>query len=271
MTEPLTLTDLHSHLVPGVDDGSRTLEESLEGLGRMWDAGIRRVVTTPHLDASLTRQPGGLEGRLSAMDRAFERLQGAAAQAHPDLELHRGHEVMLDLPDPDLSDPRLHLANGPFVLVEWPRLTVPPATGEVLGRLRDAGVVPVIAHPERYRGMSHRFRLAEIWRQEGAVLQVNYGSLVGRYGSEPRALAFRLLERGWADCLSTDFHGRPHLDLFLEPVRTLFHERGAEDEFRLLAAVNTARILEGKEPRPVPPIAPDRRLWSRLRGFLGAE
>lgn len=266
-----SFTDLHSHLVPGVDDGSRTLDEALEGLGRMREAGIVRVVTTPHLDASLTREPGALQPRLSQIDESFRLLAEAVAERFPDMELRRGQEVMLDVPDPDLSDLRVHLAETRYVLVEWPRLTVPPGTAEVLARLRDMGVTPVVAHPERYRGMSERLRLADVWRREGAVLQVNYGSLVGRYGAGPRAVAFRLLEQGWVDCLSTDFHGRPHQELFFQNAREVFEARDAADEFELLAAVNTGHVLDGEPVQMVPPIPPDRRLWSRLRGLLGAE
>ena len=270
MSESLTFADLHSHVVPGVDDGSRSLADSLEGIGRMWEMGVRRMVTTPHLDGSLTRDRGALELRLSAVDEAFRTLHAAAAERFPELELGRGHEVMLDIPDPDLSDPRMHLGETSFVLIEWPRLMVPPATKETVARLRNGGVTPVIAHPERYRGITQRLGLAEVWRKEGAVLQVNYGSLLGRFGAEARSVAFRLLERGWVDCLSSDFHGRPHLEVFLDRGAELFARRDAMEVFELLAATNTNRITDGKLPLEVPPIRPDRRLFSRLRGLLGA-
>ena len=126
MSDSPTFVDLHNHLVPGVDDGSRTLDDALEGLGRMWELGIRRVVTTPHLDASLTREPGAFEPKLAVVDEAFRKLTQASGEQWPDLEIGRGHEVMLDIPDPDFSDPRLHLAGSQYVLIEWPRLMLPP-------------------------------------------------------------------------------------------------------------------------------------------------
>lgn len=269
MSESPAFADLHSHLIPGVDDGSRTLEESLEGLGRMWDMGIRRVVTTPHLDASLTRELGALELKLAAVDEAYARLAEAAHERFPELPLGRGHEVMLDIPDPDLSDTRLHLGGTDFVLVEWPRLMIPPATRETVARIRAMGITPVIAHPERYRGMADRLRLAYGWKNEGAVLQMNHGSLLGRYGSEARSVAHRLLEEGWVDCLSSDFHGRPHLEVYLDRSAQLFLERDAADVFELLAATNPSRIMDGEAPLEVPPIKPNRRLMARIRGFLG--
>ena len=188
-------TDLHSHLVPGVDDGSRTLADSADGLQKLWDAGVRRLVTTPHLDGSLTRDREMLETRLHEVDVAWEALRDLGSRSFPDLEIHRGHEVMLDIPDPDLSDARLFLSDSPYVLVEWPALSVPPSTVPVLERLVESGVNPILAHPERYRGLDKGMFYPGEWRSGGALLQVNFGSLVGKYGELPRRRAITLLER----------------------------------------------------------------------------
>lgn len=265
--DPEGLTDLHSHLVPGVDDGSRTLQEALEGVGRMYEAGVRKIVTTPHLDGSLTQDPQGLEERLEEMDRSWFPLVESAGSQFPDMELQRGHEVMLDVPDPDLSEIRLHLAGTRFVLVEWPWLGVPPGTLRVLGRLKEVGAAPVLAHPERYRGLED-LALAGDWRRAGAFLQVNYGSLVGRYGEVPQQRAFTLLERGWVDLFSSDFHGRPQASLDLEGARDVMTELGGEEQFDVLARVNTFRLLRGQEPVPAPPLVVERGFWDKLRSFF---
>jgi len=256
------ITDLHSHLVPGVDDGARTLEDALEGLGRLWDAGVRTLVTTPHLDASLTRSPGQLEARLQEIDAGWEVLKPAAKKAFPSLVLLRGQEVMLDIPDPVFTDSRVRLGETPYVLVEWSRLQVPPATGPVLSRLRDLGVGVVLAHPERYRGMDAELATAGEWRSMGALLQVNYGSLAGRYGDGPRRRAFTLLERGWADLFSTDFHGRPHLHLYIREAAEILEAMGGLHQYDILARENPSRLLEGRTLLAVPPISE-----KRARGF----
>ncbi|MFC1575140.1 tyrosine-protein phosphatase [Gemmatimonadota bacterium] len=261
-------TDLHSHLVPGVDDGSRTLEDALEGIGRLRALGVGRLAVTPHLEGSLTRNPEALEYRLQEMESCWRSLVEGVAGAFPDVEMQRGYEVMLDVPDPDFSDPRTRLAGTDFVLAEWPRLQIPPSTPEVLDRLRNAGIRPIVAHPERYHGLDGELNLPGEWKRMGACLQVNYGSLAGRYGDAPRDRAFTFLERGWVDLFSTDFHGRPHLSIYLGEAREALSELGGEEQFDLLARVNPSRVLMGDAPLPVPPLELKQGFWEKLRSLL---
>jgi protein-tyrosine phosphatase len=261
-------TDLHSHLVPGVDDGSRNLDDVLEGVGRMVDRGVTTIVTTPHLDGSLTLESGALERRLSRMDAAFEEARAAVARVHPELRFLRGHEVKLDCPDPDLSDPRLRLADSDFVLVEWPGLLIPPGTPRVLKALRSQGREFLIAHVERYRGYDEGMTILERWREEEVFFQVNHGSLAGRYGTEARKRALRMLQEGWVDCLASDFHGRPDLRLYLTAARRLFRELEAEEAWTLLTEVNPARIAANEKPLPVPRLTMPRGMWERLTSLF---
>lgn len=264
------ITDLHSHLVPDVDDGAQSVEDTLASVERMTWVGVRRIITTPHINASLTLNPAELNLRLEQVTVAWDGARGAVVEAFPEVEFLRGHEVMLDHPDPDLSDERLHLAGSPFVLVEWPRMQIPPQTGRAVARLASTGVVPVIAHPERYVGMMQQLHLAGEWRRQGAVLQVNHASLSGRYGKDAETAAFRILKRGWADVLSTDFHGRDHLKLYIREAREIFGMLGAGEQFELLTVVNPGRIADGLRPQPVPAIipSPPPGVWRRVRGFF---
>ncbi len=258
------ITDLHSHLVPGVDDGSRTTEDALEAVQRMIDREVSTIVTTPHLSGLLTRRRDDLETRLADVDRAFAEVSAAIRARHPELTFLRGHEVMLDCPDPDLSDQRLRLASSDVVLVEWPGLRIPLETPRVLERLQRQGVRLLIAHVERYRGYDEELALVEAWRAEGAMLQANYGALCGRYGEDAKVRMLRMLERGWVDCLASDFHGRPHLRVHMECARRVFEELHADEAWRLLTRVNPARIVGGAKPLPVPPIEGEPGLLGKV-------
>jgi protein-tyrosine phosphatase len=256
--------DLHSHLMPGVDDGARSLDEALQALARFQAAGVTRLATTPHLDGSLTLQPGQLESRLGELDAAWGRLVTARRENGP--EIGRGTEVRLDIPGPDLGDERLRLGGTSFVLVEFPFMAIPPRSPEVLAGIRSQGYVPVVAHPERYDGAGSSLETLGAWRRAGAYLQVNCGSLLGRYGKPAREVAWRLLERGAADLLASDNHSRG-------PVQNgecmaLLEEMDAGEQASLLLTVNPGRLLDDELPLPVAPVVSRSGFWQRFTHML---
>lgn len=269
--DPTSLVDLHNHLVPGVDDGARDIAATLHSVERMTRLSIRRIITTPHVDGSLTLDAGRLDKRLSSVTDAWAKAAAAVGQSFPEVEFRRGHEVMLDVPDVDFSDPRIRLAGTSFVLIEWPRLHLPPGTPRVLARIRAAGYRPIVAHPERYAGIDAQIELAERWREAGAYLQVNYGSLAGRYGERAQTSAFRLLRRGWVDYFSSDFHGHPSLEIYKNEAWAVLEELGAGEALVALCRTNPARVLTDEEPLRVPAMPEERGFWARLRDFLTRE
>ncbi len=265
--------DLHSHLVPGVDDGAGSVDDALEGLKRMHATGISVVVTTPHLEGSVTLLPERFKVRVEEFDEAFQRLLVRMEDELPGIEISRANEVALDHPEPDLTAPSLRLGEGQYVLVEWPRLRVPSSSTRVLQRLSEQNVGLLLAHPERYRlGDGAMERMAE-WKEAGACFQVNYGSLVGAYGPDARRRGLELLARGWVDCLATDFHGRPALRLFISEAMEGILDRGEEREdsvevWRLLSRTNPERIFRGEVPAPVRPLGRGEGIWQRLTSLF---
>lgn len=257
------IVDLHNHLIPGVDDGAVDLDQSRNALTAMQDAGVTSLVATPHLRGSLTLEPQALDARLAEIDEGWAQLTGLAESEFPGMTLGRGVEIMLDTPRPDLSDPRLRLDGGEFALVEFPFMVVPPRSAEVISELRLQGWRPVIAHPERYAGVDPKLEIVEEWRRAGAILQVNVGSLVGRYGESARKLAHSLLERGWISLLASDYHTRERLTIGAAVARLT--ELGAAEEAHQLLVSNPRRILKGESLLPVQPIKMQQTLWDRLR------
>lgn len=278
MTVPSGIVDLHSHLIPGVDDGSETVEGALDALRAMADDGVVRLVTTPHLNAHLTRDAEILSERLDEIDVSLGNLRAAMADDATDLpELLRGHEVALDDPQPVFEDPRLRLAQTDFVLVEWAYMKLPVgrATIEVLDRIVAAGWIPVLAHPERYKGVAEHLPLVEAWRKAGALLQVNHGSILGAYGRQVQANARYLLDRGFADVLSSDYHGWAGRPPGVSDVREWFDELDRHDVFEILTRHNPGRLLAGELPSPVPALSTEggesAGILERLRRrFLGS-
>ncbi|HYR11856.1 MAG TPA: CpsB/CapC family capsule biosynthesis tyrosine phosphatase [Longimicrobium sp.] len=259
------MIDFHNHLIPGVDDGAASLDQSRASLEAYRAQGVRAVVATPHLNASLADSPPALEAYLARVDEGWESLRALGAAEFPEVRLERGFEVMLDTPSPRLADPRLRLAGTSLVLVEFPFMSVPPNAEGTLFALKVAGWTPVIAHPERYSNADAGGQAAEGWKRVGALLQVNAGSVLGRYGPEARERAWTLLERGLADYVASDYHARG--PLHLAACREALAAAGGEAQARLLMEENAGRLLAGEQPLPVEPLRRRARtLWSRLFG-----
>ena len=266
--DPTAFADIHSHLVPGVDDGARTIEDTLASVETMTRLGIRKILTTPHLDGSLTLDPEAIEERLSEVDQAFDLAATAVDRDFPEVEFRRGHEVMLDVPEVDFSDPRVRLAGTSFVLIEWPRLHVPPGTTNVLERIVREGYRPIIAHPERYIGVDRSLGVVAKWKGVGAYLQVNYGSLLGRYGSNARTIAMQLLHRGWADYLASDFHAQSGARLYFQEAWERLEALRAGESLTHMCLTNPGRIFRDEPPLPVPAIPPETGFWARVKGMM---
>jgi len=261
--------DLHSHLIPGVDDGAQSIEDSLDAVDQLLRAGVRRIVTTPHLKASLADTPDKFETYLGRVDDAWQKVHSVVSKRFPEVDFHRGFEVAVDKPDADLSDPRLRMAGTSFVLIEWPNLQVPPETERVVRRIRDCGIKPIIAHPERYGGVDPTLAVVGRWREAGAYVQVNHGSLVGRYGKDAQHAAMDLLKRGWVDFLSSDFHARTGLKPYIHEAREALTDVGAAEQFSALTGTNPTRLLADEEPVPVQPFFVTPGLWGRVMGLFG--
>jgi protein-tyrosine phosphatase len=245
--------DLHSHLLPGVDDGSPSLDNSLRVLERFVGEGIAEVACTPHLNATDARvAPVEVHRRLLA------ELRYAAGNA---IRLHEGFEIMLDQPGCDLRLPGLALGGSRAVLVEFPRNALPDgATGELL-RIRTSGLIPVVAHPERYRGIS--IDKLHIWRDVGAVIQGDGMMLLssGQMAEMSRAM----LRAGVFDILASDNHGDRRS---LATVRLWLKEMGADSQGRLLTEENPRRLLRNEMLERVPPLPSQTGLWQRLRALF---
>ncbi len=257
------MIDFHNHLIPGVDDGATDLAQALDGLKAMESEGVHTIITTPHFEGSLTHNPDAFAARMAELDTAWNALSGLVETQFPLLRLARGVEVRLDTPDPDLSDARLRLGGSSFVLVEFDRFTIPPGSTEALFKLKRRGITPILAHPERYSGIRRGMDLVEEWRKVGCYLQVNSGSLLGRYGDTAYQVALKLLERGCVDYLSSDYHarGRPAV----RQARDLLLDMGGEEQAELLTLRNPGRILNNEPPLDVPPLQPRRAWWRRLQ------
>lgn len=199
------MTDWHCHILPGVDDGVRTMDESISILKSYEEAGIAEVWLTPHIMEDVPNTTDFLRQR-------FVELQD---RYHGSVKLYLAAENMLD----NLFEERLQKndllplgKDGKHLLVETSYFNPPMGLTNILLRIKAKGYYPLLAHPERYNYMdsfSYYLRLREM----GVKFQINLMSLYGHYGSNVRDKALRFILEGYCDYFGTDLHRCEHLDI----------------------------------------------------------
>ena len=214
-------TDMHSHLLPGLDDGAKTVEQSVALLRELRALGYRKLVMTPHIMGDFYKNtPEGIRAALATM-------QSAAAEAGlTDVELHCAAEYYLDewfSQRLDRGDELLTFGGDRrYLLFETSYINEPFNLAETVFRLQSMGYQPVLAHPERYTYFYGRFDDLKKVRENGVLLQLNLNSLAGYYSSSAKRVAEKLIDAGMIDMVGTDAHNVKHTNTLRE--KTLLAE-----------------------------------------------
>ncbi len=223
-------TDVHSHFIPGIDDGAQTLEQSLELIAAMHAMGYTKVITTPHVMADGFRNTpeiilGGLEKvRTALVEHGIPVTIDAAAEYYLDHELERlvmARNVLTFGGDRNL------------LLFELPFISEPSILLPVVFSMQTQGYRPVLAHPERYTFWYQDISRMEQLKDRGVLFQLNTVALSGAYGPMARKAAERMIDLGWYELVGSDCHGLDH-------VRALEGSRSAPHLHKLL---NSGKLL----------------------------
>ena len=193
------MVDLHSHFLPGVDDGAQTLEESLEMLHLAAASGTTDIVATPHANSEFTFDPAVIE-------QLFRDLAGKTAgliSLHKGCDFHLNFDNLMDA----LDSPAKYTVNGGrYLMVELPDLVSLSAMQTALSRLLNVRIIPVITHPERNPSVQPRLKELEAWVRSGCLLQVTGQSLLGRFGSSAQRAGESLLNSDLVHFIASDAH-----------------------------------------------------------------
>jgi protein-tyrosine phosphatase len=239
------MIDIHTHVLPGVDDGAGYLDESLEMLSLAEDSGVKVLVTTPHCNI-----PGEFDNYVSPdLDKLWHHVRDRAKEAGIGVKLCRGMEIFATEELPELlSEKRVWTLNGTdYFLTEFDFGEDPDFCRYILRRCRDRGFRPVIAHPERYFFVQENPEIAYEWCRAGYGLQVNKGSLLGKFGRQTEATAHLLMEHGLAACVASDAHTSRMRSTHMGEIKEFLTEEYGADYTRLLLVENPLRIITGKE------------------------
>lgn len=211
--------DMHSHLVPGIDDGVKTLDDTLIVLSRMKQMGYRKVITTPHINFDY--YPNTREGIL----RGFGAVQEMADRLDLGLELGVAAEYFVDEHFLSLlAKKELMPIHENYVLIEFPFMHKPNNVQHILFDLQSNGYIPVVAHFERYLYWHNQFEVVYQLKEWGGKIQMNLNSISGHYSKEIKVQAEKLIRSGVIDFVASDCHRIEHVQLMENlPQLNLFH------------------------------------------------
>lgn len=195
--------DIHCHLLPGIDDGSRTMEETISILKEAESDGVEEIVLTPHYIEN-TRYNCSNQNKKELINKLKEQVE----KENINIKLYLGNEVYINDNLVDLMTNReiMTINNSRYLLLEFPLTQVYQNSKEILYGLVTMGCVPILAHPERYYEFQKNPNLAEEYVRMGILLQGNYKSLFGKYGRQAKKTLKIFLKKGLITILGSDTH-----------------------------------------------------------------
>ncbi|MCU0400952.1 MAG: capsular biosynthesis protein [Algoriphagus sp.] len=232
--EPLDLTwlqvDMHSHLIPGIDDGSKSMDESLDLIQRLADFGLRKIITTPHIMSEYYRNTPEI------IRLGLEDLQKAAKSSGIQIEIEAAAEYYMDeiFLEKVKSEEPLLTFGASFILVETGFINKPQMLLDIIFHLEMAGYKPILAHPERYQYLLTDKILQDELIERNLLFQVNLLSLTGFYSKQVKDFGETLIERNAVALLGTDCHNARYLDM----LETLPKQQKIYEKIKKLELIN---------------------------------
>lgn len=199
-------TDIHSHFIPGIDDGAQTLQQSLELLTSMAELGYRKVITTPHSMAD------GYKNSPEIILGGLEKLRAGVRDAGINIEVDAAAEYYLDhaLEQNVMAEKVLTFGSN-YLLFELPFIGEPAMLRQVVFQMQTQGYRPVLAHPERYSFWHNEFERFTDLKDRGVMFQLNMVALSGAYGPQTKQLAERMIDAGYYELVGSDCHNMNHV------------------------------------------------------------
>ncbi len=206
--------DMHSHFIPGIDDGAKTIEDSVQMITGMHKMGYKKVITTPHIMSDFYKNTpeiilSGLENVKAALKVADIPIEVGAAS-----EYYLDHDFEHKLNEGNL----LTLGNSKYLLFEISYMNPPDNLYHVIFKMLTLGYKPVLAHPERYNFWHKEFDKYESLIDKGVLLQMNINSLTGYYSVATKKIAEQMIDKNMISFLGTDCHHIGHINLMKDVV-----------------------------------------------------
>lgn len=259
------IVDIHTHILPYVDDGAESWDDSLELLGQAESQGVLAMVATPHI---LSENDYRIEEDIISK---YRELKKRARENNLKIQLYLGCEIYAQ---PDMTlDHKISTYNNnkKYFLVEFPMTSIPRFVAEKFFNFILAEKIPVIAHPERNAGFINKPSLAYEFVQRGALLQINAMSLLGKHGSKSKALAHQLISHNLAHFIASDTHDPERRSVRMAECYNLVVDQWGQDKAKSLFYDNPAKVIKGvkiESPEPIPLQDEQKQpFWKKMKLF----
>jgi len=212
------IVDMHSHVLPGIDDGAQTPEESVALVKRLMDLGIKKIIATPHVMADYYKNTP------ETIKNALDILKAELVKEELTIEIEAAAEHYFDETfEPRIDNERLMTMGNKYVLFEFSFVNQPPNVTQAIQKMVSIGYKPILAHPERYAFMEiGQLKKLHTW---GCSLQLNTISLTGYYGKDAKNKAEELVDNNMVDFISSDMHHLRHADALQNALRLPYLEK----------------------------------------------
>ncbi len=252
------MVDIHSHILPGLDDGAPNARTSVEMLRIAAESGTTDIVATPHANLTYSFEPDTIRRKVDQLTEMTARRP----RIHWGCDFHLSYDNIRDA----IANPTKYTINNRrYLLVEFSDLLIFKNSTEIFDTLMTAGMIPIITHPERNWLLQHRLAELEEWVSRGVLLQVTALSFTGRFGRAAKKFSETLLERGLVHFVASDAHDPEDRTPYMADVYDLIARRYGERWAERLFVTNPRATLSGdavEGGRAEDP--PRRRKWYRL-------
>ena len=246
------MIDIHTHVMPGVDDGAKNMRMALEMIAKSYDEGVDTVIATPHC------MPGVYNNIFNeSLARKWNILYATVKEAGIPVHLRKGMEVLISERSMKLIREKKvwTLNNSDYLLVEFAFDEDPVWCTEKLKEVAEEGYIPIIAHPERYDFVQRHRDIVYDWYCEGYGIQVNKESLLGQFGRREKQTADSLLRHNIVTCVASDAHRVDRRTPGMKDVFEYLNDTYGGEYTHMLTKANPARIVNGKPMvgyKPIP-------------------
>ena len=239
------IIDIHSHILPGIDDGAQTLDDAIALAKYAVARGITHSVITPHI------HPGRYDNDVDTISAAFNLLQNEIKEQNITLKIAYAAEVRISVEMMDLINqnkiPFLGQTQGKnILLLEFPHSHILPGSEKLVNWLTQRNIKPIIVHPERNKELQADFSKISPFLKAGCLLQVTGGSLIGKFGPKSQQIAQLLIENKWAHFVATDAHNLKHRPPDLSEVNKYLKSTVGETHAKQLLYDNPWSIVKDK-------------------------